>query len=202
MVKSATKLIVWSDGGPAHYKCKRTIYMFGELQFKYGVPITWYFFASHHGKSLCDSHTGLCKQHIKRMVMAKYLKVTGIGDISTAIKQLKNTTVYQLQQIRDHEQYEVATSIVVKSQHKFEYQVSDEGRVLVGSTTFHNEEVKKFNQVTLLANNGDPLRHNYCLFCDVPGHNHRICERFDDETKKEDFDPDDYCFHNQQVATD
>eukprot|EP00732_Lithocolla_globosa_P002254 Lithocolla_globosa_v1_NODE_1429_length_2580_cov_31.909307.p1 type:complete len:642 gc:universal NODE_1429_length_2580_cov_31.909307:1952-27(-) len=56
---------VWSDGGPKHFKIRRTIFFFSVLQEKYGKKFIWNFFQSCHGKGPCDGHTGVIKKKLK-----------------------------------------------------------------------------------------------------------------------------------------
>ena len=60
------EIFIWSDGGPNHFKIKKTLKFFGDCRMKYDKMITYNFFASCHGHSICDSHTGVGKQKILR----------------------------------------------------------------------------------------------------------------------------------------
>lgn len=57
-LKKYKQINVWSDGGPAHFKIAKTLYFFSTLEAIYGKKFQYNFFASSHGHSLCDSHTG------------------------------------------------------------------------------------------------------------------------------------------------
>jgi hypothetical protein len=57
-----TEILLWSDGGPHHFKIYRTLYLMWQLQHEYGITIQYNFFASSLGKSLCDAHIGVSKQ--------------------------------------------------------------------------------------------------------------------------------------------
>lgn len=59
---------VWSDGGPKHFKTKRSLgFVLVELPwlFHWSVKPEWHFFISMHGKSLCDAHASNVKRIFK-----------------------------------------------------------------------------------------------------------------------------------------
>jgi len=62
---SFTRVVIWSDTGPNHFKTSNTLYFFRKLQE--AVPrcqIVISFFAPYHGHSPCDGHGGNGKSHI------------------------------------------------------------------------------------------------------------------------------------------
>ena len=58
ILKKYKEVYIWSDGGPAHFKIAKTLYFFFTLEVQYEKKFQYNFFASFHGHSLCDSHTG------------------------------------------------------------------------------------------------------------------------------------------------
>jgi hypothetical protein len=56
---------IWSDGGPKHFKIRRSIFLFSVLQDAYAKTFIWNFFQSCHGKGPCDGHTGVIKRKMK-----------------------------------------------------------------------------------------------------------------------------------------
>eukprot|EP00733_Pompholyxophrys_punicea_P000790 Pompholyxophrys_punicea_v1_NODE_289_length_2364_cov_36.367259.p1 type:complete len:348 gc:universal NODE_289_length_2364_cov_36.367259:1215-172(-) len=59
---------LWSDGGPKHYKIRRTIFFLSILDNFYPQTFEWHFFPSCHGKGACDGHVGVLKQALNRSV--------------------------------------------------------------------------------------------------------------------------------------
>lgn len=59
---------IWSDGGPKHFKLKRTLgFILVECaQKQLNYPITWNFFISNHGKDIYDAHAGQNKQRFRQ----------------------------------------------------------------------------------------------------------------------------------------
>lgn len=70
------RIIIWSDGGPKHFKVTATINFFGWLQHRFGKKIIYNFFESNHGHSVCDTVAAQGKQ-----ILNKYQR-----DMQTPIK--------------------------------------------------------------------------------------------------------------------
>ena len=47
--------VLFSDGGPGHFKNAATINFYSELAKQHGITIVCNFFASNHGKSVADT---------------------------------------------------------------------------------------------------------------------------------------------------
>jgi len=60
---------VFSDGGPKHFKIRKTIFFFSLLNAYYPQTFIWHFFQSCHGKGPCDGHTGMLKMLVKREIL-------------------------------------------------------------------------------------------------------------------------------------
>lgn len=56
--KSFSKIIWWSDTGPAHFRTSNTLYYFRQFQDRTGILVELNFFAPYHGHSMCDGHIG------------------------------------------------------------------------------------------------------------------------------------------------
>lgn len=60
------QLFIWSDGGRKHFKQRYAMKYVMEMQRKLKVPITWNFFASHHGHGVCDADASHVKQAVRK----------------------------------------------------------------------------------------------------------------------------------------
>jgi hypothetical protein len=59
----------WSDGGPKHFKTKRSLcFALIELPLlkNWKVMPIWHFYEANHGKSLCDAHASHIKSYFRR----------------------------------------------------------------------------------------------------------------------------------------
>ena len=61
ILNNFNKINIWSDGGKHHFKQNKTMWWFSSLPIIYHKEFIWNFFASYHGHSLCDAHTGVGK---------------------------------------------------------------------------------------------------------------------------------------------
>lgn len=88
-LRLATRIRIWSDGA---LKTKENIFLFGELQAKYGVPIEVFSFAPYHGHSLADGHFGVGKRSLRKK-FADNLVAT-LADIEQQFAPMTNTTTF------------------------------------------------------------------------------------------------------------
>ncbi|KAL0492077.1 hypothetical protein AKO1_001144, partial [Acrasis kona] len=90
---NGTKNIIWTDGGPKHFKNRYTFrYMvdFFRARNLYGE---WHFFESFHGYSLCDSHAGKISQ-AKTSAELSVGCITDAHDLAELLHlKLSNTSV-------------------------------------------------------------------------------------------------------------
>jgi hypothetical protein len=56
LLSDVDRILLWSYGGPKHFKTATTMKFFCDLMSSSGKFISYNFFASYHGHSLCDSH--------------------------------------------------------------------------------------------------------------------------------------------------
>jgi len=63
------KVILWSDGGRKHFKQRYSLAEASLVLVKHPwlEHFSWHFWASNHGKSLCDSHAGKIAQMVAYM---------------------------------------------------------------------------------------------------------------------------------------
>jgi len=60
---------IWSDGGPKHFKIRKSLYLFSLIDAAYPQEFEWNFFQSCHGKGPCDAHVGYLKNLLKKEVL-------------------------------------------------------------------------------------------------------------------------------------
>jgi len=118
------ELLIWSDGGPQHFKIKKTSNFFSFLRGKYNKGIEYHFFASNHGHSMCDSHTGVGKQKLRREERSSQIQTKDLDAIADSYSQLKATTVFKLPPIDKTDTVSLSRDILsegIKKFHEFRY---------------------------------------------------------------------------------
>ena len=91
-----SKISIWSDGGPHHFKIKRSLNFMGDLGNRLGKVFHWRFFASHHGKGACDGHTAVWSSAMRRQVYSGGQPILDKHDLFKVIAGQKNTSAYML----------------------------------------------------------------------------------------------------------
>lgn len=66
LLQHRRNLIIWSDGGPHHFKTNFHINYLRMLAIDAGIHIQHHFFPSYHGHSLADGHAGTLKSAFRR----------------------------------------------------------------------------------------------------------------------------------------
>jgi len=90
-----SRVLIWSDGGPAHFTVKLTMIYWSYLVYNSKIPIIYNFFEPYHGANLCDSHTGIIKQG-KRFVLKNQRDVISVEEyIVNIISLVDNTEIVQ-----------------------------------------------------------------------------------------------------------
>jgi len=69
LLKKFQTIKIFSDGGPKHFKIRKSLYLFSLLEEAYPQTFQWNFFQSCHGKGPCDSHAGMLKNLLKKEVL-------------------------------------------------------------------------------------------------------------------------------------
>jgi hypothetical protein len=111
--------IVWSDGGPQHFKVIKTMGFFANFHNEFNKKIEYNFFASYHGKSECDAHAGVMKRAITQSKL-EYHRITNEASVAQVTKHLKSTEIM----ILENPVSKFATVEFdgpVKKWHKFQY---------------------------------------------------------------------------------
>ncbi len=90
------KVIIFSDGAGQHFKQKKTVSFWVELQRECGVSIEIHFFVSYHGHNVCDAHASHVKLGILYWIRKYGLSNTGYEELTNAVSKIKNTHVFLL----------------------------------------------------------------------------------------------------------
>ena len=72
---SVQKIYFWSDGGPKHFKQKKSIYFMSTLPAKITKQIHWNFFCSDHAHNICDGHAAVLKKFIGKWKRDTFKKI-------------------------------------------------------------------------------------------------------------------------------
>jgi len=112
-------LLVFSDGGPKHYKMTGTMNFFGFLANSLGINLTYNFFESNHGHSVCDGAAAQAKQYINRFQRDHETTIDDPEGIVTAINRVQNheASVAEVEK----EKHDFATFAGIRSALKFTY---------------------------------------------------------------------------------
>jgi len=91
------EVVIFSDGAGQHFKQKKTICFWAEIQRDLGKLIEIHFFGSYHGHNVCDSHSA----HVKRIILKKIRELGQdifVNEIQLveALGSLKNTHIFRL----------------------------------------------------------------------------------------------------------
>eukprot|EP00733_Pompholyxophrys_punicea_P000507 Pompholyxophrys_punicea_v1_NODE_144_length_3209_cov_54.434686.p1 type:complete len:655 gc:universal NODE_144_length_3209_cov_54.434686:2046-82(-) len=86
------KVYVFSDGGPKHFKIRKSIYFFSILQAYYGIRFEWHYFQSCHGKSGCDAHVGVLKMMLLREIKKGEI-INNESDLYEKVKESSKSDV-------------------------------------------------------------------------------------------------------------
>ena len=83
-----TKLLVFSDGGPKHFKISSNMSFFAAVQEKLGKPVEHYFFESNHGHSVCDAVASQAKKKLSESQRNEGIGIHTPLDITSVINEL------------------------------------------------------------------------------------------------------------------
>jgi len=130
LFKSFEDITIWSDGGPAHFKIKKTLQFFSHCRIKYNKILVYNFFASYHGHSTCDSHTGVAKQKLLREERSSQKQTSNLRVVAKSVSELSNTTIQIFNSIDQTEAVIANNSLSqgVKKYHEY-YFLREEGTV-------------------------------------------------------------------------
>jgi hypothetical protein len=120
--QNTTKVIMFSDGGPHHFKIWKTINLFHWLVVMYNINIEYHFFESYHGSSLCDAHAGHVKSAIRKLIQPGKVYTT-LNAVLKGLKalNLKNATFDKLIMLEETIILELKKSPPLRIYYKFSY---------------------------------------------------------------------------------
>lgn len=116
------RIIVFSDGGPKHFKTRRGLFYMWLISQEVNRPIDWHFFASNHGKCRCDGHFGVCKCWHRRLVKDG-LRLDGVDEyVAAQNTYVQNTTAYPMKAVETPTQdVDKFRTIKVRAMHKYQF---------------------------------------------------------------------------------
>jgi len=123
---------LWTDGGPKHFKTRRTL-TFVLVELKRRMPwikrLTWAFYASHHGKSVNDAHSAVCKRIIWRVVLDGD-RIEGPKMLAELVSNIKNTEATYFEFLDRDEAFDCSSIPGLRGHHFFEWtgKVDEEGK--------------------------------------------------------------------------
>jgi len=132
-----------------------------QLQQESSIAFQYNFFASGHGKSLCDAHIGVSKQRVRSVAKAG-ANIDTVEQLRTILLTLKNTTAINLESINRSQQYDVLPfDNGVKHYHQFTF---DTGPII---------------NCRKLSNVGEYVHEMLCSIDDVIESIHETCDTTD-----------------------
>lgn len=99
-----SQIIIWSDGGPHHFKVCKTLRALPSVINRALKKIYWEFFAPDHGHSECDAHSGALKTRIDSEVKQGHRPAT-LQEFKVIIQKVPNTQVFILDQFDESDLY-------------------------------------------------------------------------------------------------
>jgi hypothetical protein len=200
-LNSFSKIKVWSDGGPKHFKTRRTMNYFSKIL---NQKIIYNFFCSCHGKGNfiililigpCDGHIGVCKRKIKNK--SKSVDIKGIEEIKEIILQCENTSVIILNEMKNIDKDDCTSLNDISLFHQFKfknnselicYQLSNIENNSKNITLLNipeNIDFKNVKAVSIVNNITGEIKYelkykkqNKCKYCQKLGHNKRTCPQY------------------------
>ena len=109
--------IIFSDGGPKHFKLTATVKFFGFIQNLYGVSIEYNFFESNHGHSICDAVASQAKKNLSLAQRDNDQLINTPNQIVTVLKNIKNHNSGMAETCEHEEKFDTFHGI--RSCHKF-----------------------------------------------------------------------------------
>ena len=200
-LNSFKKVIIWSDGGPKHFKCAKNLYFFSTL---FNSKVVYNFFASCHGKGPCDSHLGVIKRRLKEFLLEK--DITSVEDIINVVKLQPNSNGVEIEidPTLNHKVTKLPEGI--KKYHNFtfentgvikcnlltndseeptiqrlakipdEYGENDVKYVCIGVDESTEEEIWELVEVKKQVDNDGNKKVRKCGNCKQPGHTQSKCK--------------------------
>jgi hypothetical protein len=137
------ELIIWSDGGPAHFKSNQSQRMAFHIQVDNpNIKINWNFFVSYHGNNACDGFAHAVKDSITKKYTETNTPLKKHDDFLQHInKNMKNQKKHEAVSIQIAKQPEVEAEdmVGIRGIHRFEYNLKKQKFVLY-ENSFDDDE--------------------------------------------------------------
>jgi hypothetical protein len=85
--KSIQRLIIWSDGGAAHYKQRFALGMMLKKQLQWNIKAEWNFWVSNHGHNVCDSAASVLKRTQRKVFAKNHISLETPEDFARFIQE-------------------------------------------------------------------------------------------------------------------
>jgi len=84
-----SKITIYSDGGPKHFKITACMSFFADLQKVLGIPIFYNFFESNHGHSVCDAAAAHAKKLLNTTQRDTGRPLNTAGDVAKILDKME-----------------------------------------------------------------------------------------------------------------
>lgn len=95
-------IIIWSDGGPSHFKVYKTHSWMPKFARITGKSIEWNNFYPNRGHNIADSHAGHAKRQVRKQEHVGEL-TKSVDQVESGISKLSNTTIIRLEATKINE---------------------------------------------------------------------------------------------------
>jgi hypothetical protein len=139
------KLIIWSDGGPKHFKLTANLYFFSICSQQLKFEIEYHFFPSYHGHSSCDAAAAHSKKQLNIYQRNNGTPISDSKGAAEIISTVNNHWAGLAPIIERPKKIEISTLNGIRKMHKFKF-VSEgviKGWEYEDSTVAHIFEIKK-----------------------------------------------------------
>jgi hypothetical protein len=157
LLTNVTNVKFWSDGGGKHFKSRYAMYLMLLVQKVHpSITIEWNFFASYHGRSLCDAHAG----YVKSKVRKRYVEIDGMEKNNQESLPLPPHDPHGFKQLIDKKDVdsEVQMEVIVLDEITKPEAIKPALTPLTGIKSFHQFQFKQDKQTVLcrsLSDQGD-----------------------------------------------
>ena len=86
------KVLLWSDGGPKHFKMTSCMHFFSSFQSKTSIQIIYNFFESYHGHFVCDGVASHTKKMLNVFQRDNLKPVNNSHQIVQLVSNMKNSS--------------------------------------------------------------------------------------------------------------
>ena len=120
LLNDFNEIQIFSDGASKHFKQSGSMSYFSDLQVKLNKVITYNFFESYHGHSICDAAAAQSKRRVyEDLNIAKSMPTTPI-EVADSITKVQNHSAYAMPTIPETN-FKVKTMKGISSQREFQF---------------------------------------------------------------------------------